>query len=1118
MRKPASITATNKGQMMKHWVILGCAGMAAAGMSASGAGAADPVAGAARVEKLAFGPAPAWVKPSVIPAPDPKPDEVAVKLLLQDEQYDLTPGHQTRWFENALQIQTPQGLAAGMVSLSWNPDFEAPTIHKLLIRRGDKVIDVLASGQTFIVARRETNMENATIDGELTATIQPEGLQVGDIIDFSASIAGTDPALGRHVEAGTAVWNGFNIARAHMRAQWPASLPVQLRSTGGIAALKPAKAGGIASVELSLDDVKVITPPKGAPARFQYGRSVQISDFSSWAGVADLMGPLFAKASTLAPASPLQAEVAKIKAISPDPVKRAEAALALVQDRVRYVLLATNDGGLIPADADTTWSRRFGDCKGKTVLLLALLHGVGIDAVPVVVSTEIGDGMDARLPAVTLFNHVLVRATIGGRVYWLDGTRLGDKALDALVVPNFHWGLPLVPGTSKLVAMVPPPFAKPQAEISLRIDATAGITVPAPAHAERLLRDDDAIVTNLGIANMTPVDRDKALRAFWKAKYDFIEPKSTSYSFDPAARTLKLVMDGTAKMEWNDGYYETDGVWVGYRADFSRDPGQDQTAPFAVNYPDHTRTRETILLPPGGGTFTVYHGEDVDTAVAGIAYKRHAEIKGNVFTVEEEEHSLAPEFPASEAPAAQEKLRDLFKQTLYVRKPANYILTAAEVDAAMKETPATADAFVERGNMLLDRGRMDEAIADFGKALGLDPKSALALADRGIAHAWKGETALANADLSAAAVIDPRNAVVFRARGMLAMQGGKPAEAVAAYTTSLEIDPGNGFAIEQRAQAHRAAGEIDLAIVDANAAIKRNPRSTDMYLLLANIARNRGDQAGALRQADAVVAANPDLAYAHVVAARIRASSGLRDAAMHDFDRALALEPQGYIYINRSNVRPRTDYAGRLADLEAALKLDPGDFEALVLKAQVQQDQHDYAGAIATLTAAQALHADQPHLLVLRGAAQVKAGNVALGERDFAAAHALSRTASALNDLCWTKSTAGVALASALADCDAALALSPDASAILDSRGFALLRLGRLDDAITSYDRALAGRPTGAESLYGRAVAEARKGDFAKAETDMRAALKVNPDVGTEFEGYGVTMPEVKTGTKPKAS
>ena len=234
------------------------------------------------------------------------------------------------------------------------------------------------------------------------------------------------------------------IDHAHLRAQWPAGLAVQLRSSGGLPVLHPVKKDGVASVDLSLDGVKPIPAPKGAPPRFQYGRLVEITDFASWSGVAGLMGPLFVKASTLPPQGVLQGEIARIKALSPDPKVRAEAALALVQDRVRYVLLAINDGGLIPADAETTWSRRFGDCKGKTTLLLALLHGLGIQADPVTVSSQIGDGMDQRLPLIELFDHVLVRAEIGGRTYWLDGTRSGDRHLDAIRVPPFRWALPLV--------------------------------------------------------------------------------------------------------------------------------------------------------------------------------------------------------------------------------------------------------------------------------------------------------------------------------------------------------------------------------------------------------------------------------------------------------------------------------------------------------------------------------------------------------------------------------------------------------------------------------------------------------------------------------------------------
>src|SRR3546814_6282045 len=78
---------------------------------------------------------------------------------------------------------------------------------------------------------------------------------------------------------------------------------------------------------------------------------------------------------------------------------------------------------LTPATAEETWQRRYGDCKGKTALLLALLARLGIEAEAVLANNSGGDdGLDERLPNPGMFDHVLVRARIDGKTYWLDGT------------------------------------------------------------------------------------------------------------------------------------------------------------------------------------------------------------------------------------------------------------------------------------------------------------------------------------------------------------------------------------------------------------------------------------------------------------------------------------------------------------------------------------------------------------------------------------------------------------------------------------------------------------------------------------------------------------------------
>src|SRR5439155_3287545 len=117
-------------------------------------------------------------------------------------------------------------------------------------------------------------------------------------------------------------------------------------------------------------------------------------------------------------------------------------------------------GGLVPAMAQVTWERRFGDCKAKTALLLALLDELGVPAEPVLANVAIGDAIAERLPMIGLFNHVLVRAHVSGKDYWLDGTRSGDKDLEAIKAPEFGWVLP-VTENAQLVHLVPESLTRP---------------------------------------------------------------------------------------------------------------------------------------------------------------------------------------------------------------------------------------------------------------------------------------------------------------------------------------------------------------------------------------------------------------------------------------------------------------------------------------------------------------------------------------------------------------------------------------------------------------------------------------------------------------------------------
>ncbi|MEN9864739.1 MAG: hypothetical protein RL748_329, partial [Pseudomonadota bacterium] len=66
---------------------------------------------------------------------------------------------------------------------------------------------------------------------------------------------------------------------------------------------------------------------------------------------------------------------------------------------------------------------RFGDCKDKSALLIALLKTLNIPARPALVSTYYHRDTSLMLPSPMVFNHAIVEVDVAGKKLWLDGTR-----------------------------------------------------------------------------------------------------------------------------------------------------------------------------------------------------------------------------------------------------------------------------------------------------------------------------------------------------------------------------------------------------------------------------------------------------------------------------------------------------------------------------------------------------------------------------------------------------------------------------------------------------------------------------------------------------------------------
>jgi hypothetical protein len=595
-----------------------------------------------------------WVLPPPAPTSGATPSGAAVRVVYSDIQTRASEQGDEVYTSWRMKLLTADALAVGNISATWNPAAGGATVHHLNIIRDGKVINVL-SGTRFAVVQREANLESAALDGQLTATLQVPGLQVGDELEFAATVRSKDPTLGDHHFGFSMLSPLGNPGAYRMRLSWPSTVPIHWQASPDMGPIVPQAEGDLTSISYELRDPDASLMTEGAPARYNIRRLIEYSNFSSWKDMSAQLWPLFDQAALIGAASPLRQEIARIAAQSNDPMGRAQAALQLVQDKLRYVYVGLGGGNYRPATVDESWSRRFADCKAKTVLLMALLRELGVPAEAVLVNSNGGDGLDARLASPMMFDHVLVRARIGDQSYWLDGTRQGDRDIARQRPVPYRWVLPLRQEGAGLEAVAAGVPRQPDLVEYIDIDQRAGIDKPAKIVARNILRGDETYQLRVQLAGMTAQDADRAVQTYWRQQAGWVDVDKVGWRYDEAHAALVLTLEGTGRTEWKGS--DEDG-WSHYLfgAGFyapdnrKRPRDQDQAAPYAINFPRFRCYATVLRLPrPTGDWHWNVAGKRVNRTLGGVAYWRGISLIDNVVRSVQSSHSLVPEISAAEA-------------------------------------------------------------------------------------------------------------------------------------------------------------------------------------------------------------------------------------------------------------------------------------------------------------------------------------------------------------------------------------------------------------------------------------------------------------------------------------
>jgi tetratricopeptide (TPR) repeat protein/predicted aspartyl protease len=252
----------------------------------------------------------------------------------------------------------------------------------------------------------------------------------------------------------------------------------------------------------------------------------------------------------------------------------------------------------------------------------------------------------------------------------------------------------------------------------------------------------------------------------------------------------------------------------------------------------------------------------------------------------------------------------------------------------------------------------------------------------------------------------------------------------------------------------------------------------------------------------------------HALRGQARLARGELANAHSDLDAAIRMDPgNADDHLIRARIllaQKQPDAA--LDDLDKALNLDPQNLDASLLRAQLRHDKKDEAGAAADLAAAQKLA--PPGSMQSRSIASLY---VAIDE-PISAVPLLdawirvheddASLGSALNERCWARALANRALPDALHDCRAAIKRDGDLAAYLDSLGMVYLRMGDYAESIKAYRQALAQSPDAAWSHYGLGLAELHDGQTDAGNAELAIARSLDKEIDARAGKLGLVATE----------
>ncbi len=406
---------------------------------------------------------PKWVKQVKVPEfPESRMASVqnGIAYILSDTAIKMNESGYDRYYRLVSKVVERVGLEdISEISISFDPKNQKLSLISVRVTRNGKATERLEDVQIREL-QRETDLSKGVVGGEITALIHIPDVRTGDIVEYSFVKNVRTPLWeGEYFSVVDVGW-GVPLAKFRYQISVTNKKTLQIKPVNIDISPKVEKTAEETVYMFELDDPDVEKQESDLPIERIGNRVILLGTYDKWSDLAKWGAKIYDLEKSLS--DEFKTKLNNIHKKFSDKDEIIVETLRLVQNDIRYLAIAIGDGGYVPRTPKQTLQNGYGDCKDKTVLLIAALNYLGIDADPALVNSKFGHTINNLLPAPNIFDHVIVRVKTGEKTFWLDPTLTHQGGrLDSISVPDYGYALPLINGQTELEKIIKPEPLKP---------------------------------------------------------------------------------------------------------------------------------------------------------------------------------------------------------------------------------------------------------------------------------------------------------------------------------------------------------------------------------------------------------------------------------------------------------------------------------------------------------------------------------------------------------------------------------------------------------------------------------------------------------------------------------